>query len=215
MSSVTETQVVAHRFGNVAQSLNLVTAAQVEAALLKQRTLRATGGKSRLGEVLILMNVLTVEQVKKVLSEQRKRRQADADKALPMERFGDYKLLMKLGEGGMGAVYKAEDVLAGRLVALKVLRKDLAANSTFVERFSREAKLAGSLSHPNIVTCHNAGTSHGVQFLVMEFVEGETLKVRLQREGKLPEKEALHIVRDVALGLAHAHSKGIIHRDIK
>jgi serine/threonine-protein kinase len=216
MSSVTETQTIAHRFGDVAQSLGLVTAKQVEDALLKQRSLRATGAKSRLGEVLIMMNVLTVEQVRKVLSEQRKRRQADADKALPMEYFGEFKLLAKLGEGGMGAVYKAQETLANRVVALKVLRKNFAARHEFVERFTREARLAGALAHPNIVTCHNAGTSQGVQFLVMEFVDGETLKARLEREGgRLSEKDALHIVREVAQGLGYAHGKGVVHRDIK
>jgi len=205
-----------HRFGDVGRDLGLLSPQQIEEALQKQQALRGSSAKSRMGEVLIMMNVLSVEQVKKILSEQRKRRQADAEAVLPMERFGDYKLLAKLGEGGMGAVYKAQEVLANRLVALKVLRKNLAGNKGFVERFEREAKLAGSLNHPNIVTCHVAGMVHGIQFLAMEFVEGETLTARLRRNGgKLPEKEALSIVRDVARGLGHAHAAGIVHRDIK
>jgi serine/threonine-protein kinase len=215
MASVTETQVLSHRFGEVAQAMGLVTAEQVKTALEKQKFFRATGGKSRLGEVFIAMDVLTVEQVRKVLSEQRKRRQADEAKKLPMDYFGEYKLTEKLGEGGMGTVFKAQETLAQRTVALKVLRANIASNRNFVERFDREARLAGSLSHGNIVTCHNAGTSQGVQFLAMEFVEGETLKKRLERDGKLPEPAALRIVCEVAQGLAHAHKKGVVHRDIK
>ena len=211
-----DTQVLTHRFGDVAQSLELVTDVQLENALEKQRSLRRSGGKLRIGEVLIMMSVLDNEQVKRALSEQRKRRQADSDKALPLEYFGEYKLLDKLGEGGMGSVYKAQETLANRVVALKVLRKNLAGNQGFVERFDREAKLAGSLNHPNIVACHNAGTIRGVQYMVMEFVDGETLNARIYRgPGKMPEKETLRIIRDIALGLSHAHQKGIIHRDIK
>lgn len=204
------------RFGEIGQELGLLSAQQVGDALQRQKSLRGSTTKSRIGEVLIMMNVLTVEQVKKILSEQRKRRQAEADAVLPVERFGDYKLLAKLGEGGMGAVYKAQEVLANRVVALKVLRKNLAGNKAFVERFEREAKMAGSLNHPNIVTCHVAGMVHGIQFLSMEFVDGETLSARLRGSGgKLSEKEALPIIRDVARGLAQAHKAGIVHRDIK
>ncbi len=205
-----------HRFGEVGTNLGLITAAQLADALNKQHSMREKSAKSRTGEILIMMGVLTVEQVKRVLSEQRKRRQADADKVLPMERFGDFKLLVKLGEGGMGAVYKAVEPLANRTVALKVLRTNLASNTAFVERFDRETKLAGSLSHPNIVTCHAAGTTRGIQYLVMEFVDGETLSARVKRSGgKLPEKEALRIMRDITKALAFAHAAGIIHRDIK
>src|SRR5438093_1250143 len=125
MAVSTDTQVLPYRFGELAKEMGLITDAQLAAALDKQKSMKLSGGKSRLGEVLILMNVLSVEQVKKILSEQRKRRSAEADKALPMEFFGEYKLLEKLGEGGMGAVYKAQETLAERTVALKVLRKNL------------------------------------------------------------------------------------------
>jgi eukaryotic-like serine/threonine-protein kinase len=216
MPDTSETKDMAHRFGDVAKSMGLITTQNVQDALSKQQTLRSSGAKSRLGEALIMMGVLNVEQVKKVLSEQRKRRQADNDKVLPMEFFGEFKLLQKLGEGGMGAVYKAQETLADRVVALKVLRTNLAGNKAFVERFEREAKLAGSLSHPNIVACHSAGTARGVQYMVMEYVEGETLKQRTKRKGgKLPEREALEVCREIAKGLAQAHDKGVVHRDIK
>jgi len=212
-----DTEILPHRFGEIAKDMAFITDDQLAAGLQKQKSLRASGGKSRIGEVLIIMQLMNVVKVKAVLSEQRKRRSAQADKTLPMEYFGEYKLLEKLGEGGMGAVYKAQETLANRIVALKVLRKNLAGNHAFAERFTREAQLAGSLSHPNIVACHNAGFARGIQYMVMEFVDGETLKTSLKKRegGKLPEAESLLIVRDVARGLAHAHAKGIVHRDIK
>jgi len=216
MSSETETQGLPHRFGEVAGTMGLVAEPQLEEALKRQRSLRFGGNRVRIGEVFLSMEVLSTEQVKQVLSEQRKRRTADAQKALPMEYFGEYKLLEKIGDGGMGAVFKARETLADRVVALKVLRKSYAGNTAFVERFDREARLARALAHPNIVACLNAGTCRGVQFMAMEYVEGETLKARLKREGgRLPEAEALRVGREVALGLAHAHSQGVLHRDIK
>jgi eukaryotic-like serine/threonine-protein kinase len=216
MASKSDTQTLTHRFGDVAKDMGLITEAHIVEALGRQEMLRASGAKSRLGEVLIIMKVLNVEQVKKVLSEQRKRRTADQRNTVPMEYFGEYKLLAKLGEGGMGAVYKAQETLANRIVALKVLRNNLAGNQGFIERFDREAKLAGSLNHPNIVACHSAGTTRGVQYMVMEFIDGETMKTRVRREGgKLPEMEALRLIREIARGLGHAHSKGVVHRDIK
>ena len=116
----------------------------------------------------------------------------------------------------MGSVYKAKDTLANRVVALKVLKKIFSNNQDFVERFNREAKLAGSLSHPNIVACHSAGSCDSVQFLVMEFIDGENLKTKLLRlGGKFSEKDALGIISAIALGLSFAHGKGIVHRDIK
>jgi len=216
MPSVTEAQSIPFRFGELAVLMGLVTEKQLEEACRKQNSLRMTGSKSRLGEVLIQQNVLTVEQVKKVLSEQRKRRTAEADEALPMEYFGEYKLLAKLGEGGMGTVYKAKETLAERLVALKVLRKTLAGNQKFTQRFDREAKLAGSLNHANVVSCFSAGVHRGIQYISMEYIEGETLKQRMNRKGgKLPEEESLKYALQIAQGLSHAHSKGVVHRDIK
>jgi len=203
-------------FGELAVEMGVITPDHLQAALEKQQTLRASSARSRLGETFIIMNLMTVEQVKKVLSEQRKRRQKESEKALPVEIFGEYRLLAKLGEGGMGAVYKAHDPLADREVALKVLRKNFGGNREFLERFDREARLAGSLSHPNIVSCYTAGVKNGVQYMCMEFVDGETLKSRLEvNRGKMPEKAALAFARDIAKGLCHAHGKGVIHRDIK
>jgi serine/threonine-protein kinase len=206
---------MAHLFGEVAIGMELATPKQIEDALSRQQALRQGHAKSRLGEVLIMMNVLSVEQVKKILSEQRKRRE-DEQKDVGMQHFGEYKILEKLGEGGLGAVYKAVATLTGKVVAIKILLKRFSGNTTYGERFSREATLATSLQHPNIVTCLSSGVLQGMQYLIMEFIEGETLKVRMERcGGKLAERDALSITSEVAKGLACAHAAGIVHRDIK
>jgi serine/threonine-protein kinase len=205
----------AHLFGEVAISLGLITAEQRDEALRRQVDYRPGLSKSRLGEVLILMKVLSVEQVRKVLSEQRKRRQADADQKLPVERFAEYVLLERLGEGGMGVVFKARDVIQDRIVALKVLRKGLGVDKEYLQRFERELGVAARLEHPNLVATYACGVFRGIQYLAMEYIEGETLKARLDREFRLPEADAIRVGLAVAQALGHAHEKGYVHRDVK
>lgn len=126
-----------------------------------------------------------------------------------------YKLRGLLGSGGMGAVYKAEHRLMERFVALKVIRPELTASPQAVERFRREVKAAARLSHPNIVAALDAEQAGEVHFLVMEYVEGISLDRLLAQQGTLAPAQACALVRQAALGLAHAHEKGMIHRDIK
>ncbi|HYF50467.1 MAG TPA: protein kinase [Planctomycetota bacterium] len=132
-----------------------------------------------------------------------------------MTRIDDFELLAKLGEGGMGAVYKARQVSLDRVVALKVLAKKLAGNQSFVTRFLREARATAKLNHPNIVSGIAVGSAEGYHYFAMEFIEGETLNKRIKTSGALPEAEVLRIGAAVASALAHAHSVGIIHRDVK
>ncbi len=126
-----------------------------------------------------------------------------------------YELIRKLGEGGMGAVYLARQLSMDREVALKILRRSLARNSSFVERFVREARLAGRLDHENIVRALDVGQSGDYHFLAMEYVEGRNLSVVLREKGQLEEREALEVTLQVARALEYAHSREVIHRDVK
>ncbi len=125
-----------------------------------------------------------------------------------------YKVISKLGEGGMGVVYRARDTRVDRHVALKLLPDEFAQDAARLARFEREAKILASLNHPSIATLHGLEESDGKRFIVMELVEGQTLAHRL-RKGRLPVDEALDICRQIAEGLEAAHEKGVIHRDLK
>lgn len=128
---------------------------------------------------------------------------------------GRYSLERELGRGGMGIVYLARDVSLDRLVALKLLRPDLAARPALRARFLREARLAARLSHPNIVPVHAVEESGPLVWFVMAYIPGETLGARLRQRGALPPGEIAPILRDVAWALGHAHSEGVVHRDVK
>jgi len=130
-------------------------------------------------------------------------------------KIGRYVVLKQIGGGGMGVVYKAMDTVLGREVALKTLRVDVAKDPGLRERFLREARSAGSLSHSNIVTVFERGEENGSPYIVMESLEGEDLKTRLERPERFPLGERVTILLAIARGLSHAHSKGIIHRDVK
>ena len=127
--------------------------------------------------------------------------------------IGPYRIVSKLGEGGMGAVYKAQHVDLRRFSALKILPEG--KSSRAARRFMREARSAAVLSHPNIVTVYTVGEAEGHRFIDMEFVEGESVQDRLQREGRFSVEEATRIIRDAATALAEAHAANIVHRDIK
>jgi len=187
---------------------------QIDAALKQQDELKAQGKAQRIGEVLAEQRVLDLRTIQKVLLEQQRRRRT-SKVVHPGSKFGDYELLGKLGEGGMGAVYRARDAQMERIVALKVMNRSVAGNKEFVERFKREAKATGALNHPNIVSAFAAGEVDGQPFLAMEYVEGESLRTRYKTLGRMVEPEALRIVRGVATGLAHAHAGGVVHRDVK
>ncbi len=132
----------------------------------------------------------------------------------PGLRLGPYEILEPLGAGGMGEVYRAKDTRLDRLVAIKVLPGHLSADPALRERFDREARAISSLSHPHICALHDVGHQDGVDFLVMEFLDGQTLADRLSG-GPLPLEETLRVGRQIAEALAAAHRAGVVHRDLK
>ena len=131
--------------------------------------------------------------------------------------LGRYEIVSLLGQGGMGCVYKALDPMIGRPVAIKTLSADLSAEelAEFKRRFFREARTAGRVAHPNVVTIYDVGEADGTPFIAMEYVEGRTLRAVLDADGPLGAEAACRIATQVAAGLAAAHKLSIIHRDVK
>lgn len=126
-----------------------------------------------------------------------------------------YEILERLGGGGMAVVFKARDIRLGRPVSIKVLRDQYTTDADFLSRFRREAQAVASLSHPNIVSIHDVGQDGDIHYLVMEYVEGETLKTKIARERPLPPSVAVDITLQILEALEHAHQRRVIHRDIK
>ncbi len=143
---------------------------------------------------------------------------AAADASAPFANTGGqgrYKITGKLGRGGMGIVYKAEDTVLERIVAFKVLPESLKENPQALKNFLREAKSAAQLNHPNIVTVFDAGEQDGAYYIAMEYVDGNTLKDIVKHKGRISPGGVVHVVAQICEGLAFAHEKRIVHRDIK
>ncbi len=126
-----------------------------------------------------------------------------------------YEIIGKIGAGGMSDVYKAKDLTLGRFVAIKVLKSEFSDDINFVTKFRTEAQSAAGLEHPNIVNIYDVGSENGMHYIVMEYVEGITLKTYIEKKGQLSFKEAVSIAIQVGRGIEAAHNKNIIHRDIK
>lgn len=126
-----------------------------------------------------------------------------------------YEIMSRIGYGGMADVYKAQDRKLNRLVAVKVMKAEFREDSSFVAKFQKEAQAAAKLSHPNVVNVYDVGEDRGLQYIVMELIEGITLKNYIAKKGKLSVKEATSIAIQVSLGLEAAHNVGIVHRDVK
>jgi len=195
-------------FAQEAQALGYVTESQVEEAFRLQRIMaQDLKIEEHLEGILVKRGWLAEDQARRV----RSRIEPEGRK----NEIEGYRLLEKLGRGAMGTVYKALHVSLQRIVAIKVLHQDLAADPTQVERLKGEAKLLASLDHPNILRALDAGESNGFPFVVTEYVEGLTLREHLALHGPLPEGDALSITRALADALEKARRMGVVHRDVK
>ena len=126
-----------------------------------------------------------------------------------------YEILERIGTGGMAVVYKAKCHYLNRLVAIKILKSDLAQDEDFRRRFNAESQAVAQLSHPNIVSVYDVSKGGDVEYIVMELIDGITLKQYMEKRGQLSWRESLHFITQIMRALSHAHGRGIVHRDIK
>src|SRR5262245_57961825 len=154
---------------------------------------------------LVDQKVLTAYQAEKLL----------AGRGEECTLAGRYRILEKLGEGGMGTVYRAHDTQLDRDVALKVLPRQRLSDADAIARFQREARALAKLSHPNIIQAYDSGEDQGQHFLVMEYVAGVNLSSILRQQGAVRPTLAADLIYQAALGLQHAHERGLVHRDLK
>jgi serine/threonine protein kinase len=175
-----------------------------------QECLRAIGESPTprtLPEVLLQKSLLTERQL------QRLRAETETDRA--SQHIPGYRIIKKLGAGAMATVYLAKQVSLDRLVAIKLLPRRFSSDAKFIERFYREGRAAARFNDQHIVAAYDVGQAGDQHYFVMEFVDGETLHDRIVRSGRIPEADAIALVRQVASALEHAHAQGFIHRDIK
>ncbi len=224
-------------FARLLVELEITSIEVVKANLEELEMLKKQGESSlNLGVMMYRKNLITDEDLKKIKrrhsekSHQQKKVQQiqqpqktpqllekkhGDDDALIDKQFGSYVIRRLLGTGGMGKVYLGENPLLEKFAAIKVLSYQYAKDDHYLKRFYREAKMAAAIQHPNIVQVYDFGQEHGLNYLVMEYVDGETLEDKIKREKKIPITEAIRIHIDVLKGMKTAHSQDIIHRDIK
>ena len=193
-------------FGRTAVELGFVTDEQVAECLALAAERRKGGDTITLGKVLVEKAYLTTPQANAVLRKL---------KAPRLSHIGKYRLQARIGQGGMGTVYKAKQESLDKIVAVKLLSPALARRPDYVKRFLREARSCGQLNHPNVVLGIAAGEADGYYYFAMEYVDGPSLKAILRREKKIPETRALEITAAMAAALEHAQEHNIVHRDIK
>lgn len=176
--------------------------------------LRKIEKSTSLKEILVKFGYTTLATIKEIeKSFQEKQAIIISEKKTIL---GGYLLLKKIGEGAMGSVYRAEHKISGKIVALKLLDQELAEDKTFISRFLREARNAAKLKkHPNIVEAYDIGQDNGRFYFVMEFVDGCSLAQIIYQKGKIPERQALIITKQLSQALNHAHRFSIVHRDVK
>lgn len=195
------------RFGRTCVAMGLVLPQEVDDALAGMTKREENGITEALADVLMAEGCLTSRQKERVLKSLTQQNSSTM--------VGPYELIQKIGEGGMGAVYKANDTRNQKIVAIKVLPRSKGKDKIFVERFEEEARAAFELDHPHIVRGMDLGETDGWHYLVMEYVDGDDLFNLLQKKGRFQEKEALQLIEGIAEALVYIHEERHLHRDIK
>lgn len=195
-------------FGKMAIEQGLCTDQELEDSLNKLKS-QQSNQPAMLKEVMVELGYITASQAERLKTT------IKAARDTTTHQIPGYKILGKLGAGAMAVVYKAKQLSLNRTVAIKVLPKRFTENEEYVERFYKEGQAAAKLNHNNIVQAFDVGEAGGYHYFVMEYVEGKTLYEDLSAGKIFPEEEALGIIIQVARALAHAHSCGLIHRDVK
>ncbi|GMV80729.1 MAG: hypothetical protein AMXMBFR7_19130 [Planctomycetota bacterium] len=193
-------------FGQLAVARGFCTSEQVLAGMATLEEVRKLGLNEQLGSILVKKKILTREQVHELLKVQAQKSKI---------KIAGYEILEKVGQGGMGSVFKARQISLDRVVALKILSPKLAEDSTFCERFVKEARAVAKLNHPNIIVGIDVGKYGKYYYFAMEYVDGETALTRLRDRGPFEESEALTVAIQITHALDHAHKHGLVHRDIK
>ena len=196
------------RLGQLAYQAGFLTESDLEDVLLEQEGRAQEGLLAKLGELMVEMRLITPRQLDRLLG-------AQAVVHAKVLRIGPYRLIAKLGEGGMGAVYQARDARTGELVALKVLPRSRARDRSFLARFEQEARAVFELDHPNIVRAVGMGEADGYHYLAVEYVDGKDVYDILEEKGRIPELDALSIVIQMTQALGHAADERVVHRDVK
>jgi serine/threonine-protein kinase len=193
--------------GRAVVEQNLATAQEVQRCIAALQQLRQQDSNRTLGEVLVGERVVTPGQLRRI--------QSSLEDSRSSRQIPGYQILSKLGAGAMATVFKARQLSLDRIVAIKVLPREMSENADYVERFYKEGKAAARLNHPNIVGAYDVGEAGGYHYFVMEYVEGHTLHDELADGKVFSEAQALRVIMQVARALDHSHKQGFIHRDVK
>lgn len=193
------------KFGKLVLSKQYASLSKVKAVIQHQRQLMLKGKKVRLGDLMVKLGVITPAQQEEILKIQN-----SVKSPIP-----GYEIMEKLGQGGMGAVYRGRQINMDRIVAIKTLNAQLSAQKSYVEKFLNEAKSVARLNHNNIIKGIDIGQHKGHYYFIMEFVDGPTLQEKLNKDGLFSEKDALQITLQIADAIRYINQFGIVHRDIK
>ncbi|MCC6909977.1 MAG: serine/threonine protein kinase [Phycisphaerales bacterium] len=192
--------------GRIVVEQGLATSQEVAHCFEVQRQ-QSDAKEASLADLLLQNNYVTLRQLDRL------RREVEAQKST--QQIPGYSIKKKLGAGAMASVYLARQISLDRMVAIKVLPKKYNSNVNFIDRFYKEGRAAAKLNHPNIVQAYDVGKAGEFHYFVMEYVEGGTVYDILTKKGRIPEKDAIDIILQIADALNHAHEKGFVHRDVK